>query len=51
LIGTLEEHVLQEMADAVLPGRLVAGPGLDEHPGREAVRVGVFLADDVEAVG
>jgi hypothetical protein len=50
LVRPLEHHVLEEVRHPVDRRRLVARAGLHEEPGRERVRVGVDLGDDVQPI-
>ena len=49
--GAFEHHVFEEMRNAVDLGRFVAASGVDVKPGRERMRIGICLGDDLQAVG
>ena len=49
-LGTLEEHVLDEVGDAREVGRLMAGPACDEEAERDALDVVVGDEDELESV-
>ncbi len=48
--GALEEHVLDEVRDAVLLGRFLAGPGVDPHAHRDRAHVGHGFGNHADAV-
>ena len=49
--GALEDHVLDEVGDAVEVGGLVAGAGVDPDAHGDGAEVGHALGEDEEAVG
>ena len=49
--GALEQHVLDEVRDAVLLGRLAARAGADPHPHRDRAHVRHGFGDHADAVG
>ena len=51
VLRALEDHVLDEVADAGLRGHLVPAPPLQPHPDGHAAHVGHGLGDEGEAVG
>ena len=49
-MGSLENHVLNEMGNPVFPTALVPGTGLDPNPHRNGVDIGDFLRDYLNSI-